>query len=177
MLIYKHVRPNTYRLNIARTNQQPTQIMKNIQKIVLFLFVALSFQSCIPRYVDRNGRPIGQMNPGGPNGQRIIGYNKVQSGVKKTEIARFEARLWNSEDPVLRQKACDYAARYFEKHRQTPSNEVVSRAIGHRCQVRMVGRGYRESVEPSSAVPAPPATPIEKQAPERPLNLHDYVVL
>lgn len=73
-----------------------------------------------------------------PAGRVQVGTKQVQTGTKRVEIARFEARLWGSEDAALKQQATDYAARYFEKHRKPPSNEEVSGAIGHRCQVRRI---------------------------------------
>lgn len=127
-----------------------------IQKIVyslVFLVSVLILPSCRVRFVDAaTGRPFnqGHMGPGGrslkpyypgqqPAGRVQTGTKRVQTGTKKVEIAYFEARLWDSEDEGLKQQATDYAARYFEKHRQAPSNEEVSKAIGHKCQVRMVG--------------------------------------
>ncbi len=159
--------------------------MKNYSKIIVLSLVSiLVLPSCRVRFVNaQTGRPLvgpqgsygtqgGHMGPGGrslkpyypsqqPAGRVQTGTRKVQTGTKKVEIAYFEARLWGSEDEGLKKQATDYTARYFEKHRCSPSNEEVSKAIGHKCQVQI-------AVSRTVDIPPPPADGLLEELPSLP---------
>ncbi len=139
--------------------------MKTFQKIALFLFIALSFQSCIPRYVNRRtGEPIyggqsfgrqgGQMGPGGrslkpyypgqkPAGKMITGYEKVQTGTKETKTFKgsFTIQLWNSEDMKIKEAARAATEAYFLENGSFPTDDYVSAKIGHKCHLSNMKAG------------------------------------
>ncbi len=124
--------------------------MKTFKKIV-YVILCITMTSCV-RFVPQGGPQQGQQKqhqsgqrsfkpfyPGQkPDGRVQTGTKRVQTGTEKTETAYFEARLWSSNNPTLCKQASDYAARYFEKHHRSPSNEEVSTEVGFKCQVRRV---------------------------------------
>ncbi len=137
--------------------------MKTVKLLVVSTLISLIASSCvvprieygpvgappIPYNLNPNGfnqglqryqgyNPYRGYNPYGVGEPQITGYTRHQTGVKKTEVAYFEARLWNSEDPVMKKQATDWAARYFERNHRVPSDEEVSSAVGFRCQIRRV---------------------------------------
>lgn len=147
-------------VNQVTTSTNNSEIMKSIQ-IAVIIFFTTFFTSCI-RFVDaETGQPLGQRGGGGqpqyqqggktsltpfypgqkPSGRVQTGTKQVRTGTKKTEIARFEARLWGSDDAGMKHQAASWAARYFEKNRRIPSNEEVSRGVGFKCQVRRIDGG------------------------------------
>ena len=124
--------------------------MKTIQKVsyIIVLFAAiLLLPSCVRfRYVDAQGRPIGQqgygqqggqMGPGGrslkpyypgqrPDGRVQVGTKRVQTGTKKELRHHVQAVIWSTDDQSQKNEIAQYALDELEAGRGIPSDNELS---------------------------------------------------